>query len=225
MLNPSLSRLLAVFLLAPLSLLGQETRSRPAAGEEPVFVIAGQAQIRSLEKWRPGQAVLESVPQPKTARLIFQPAETMTEPIQKGQAARVKLPPPREGYVSGVVDRVTNQADLHTGAARVELLVENPGNALVQGRTYSAEVQVVKRPNALVVPRAAFFSEGSQTFVFRLNRPSGKAKVEKVAVPLGYATEEWVEVSTGLWPGQWLATSNLNRLQDGATVFAQGGSR
>lgn len=225
MFNPSSSRLLAVFLLAPLSVLGQETSSRPAAVAEPVFVTAEKAHVRSLEKWLPGPAVLDSVPQAKTARLIFQPEEAATEPIQKGQAARVKLEPPRQGYLAGVVDRVTDGADSRTGPVRVELLVENPGNALVKGTTYSAEIQVVKRPNALVIARAAALSEGNQTFVFRLSRPSGKAKVEKVAVPLGYATEEWAEVSTGLWPGEWLATSNLNLLEDGATVFVQGGSR
>ena len=225
MFSLSSSCLLALFLLAPLSSLGQETKPRLIEAEKPIFVTAGQTQVRSLEKWLPGQATLDSAPRPKTSRLIFQPAQSSAEPIKKGQAARVKLLPPREGYLSGVVDRVSNKADSRASAFQVELLVENPSNALSQGATYSAEVQVVKRPNALVAPRPAVRSQGNQTFVFRLSRPSGQAKVEKVAVHLGYATDEWVEVSTGLWPGQWLATSNLDRLQDGATVFAQGGSR
>jgi len=195
--------------------------SRPLPAREPIPVTAGQTQIRSLEKWTAGQAVVTALPEPRTARLLLRPEQIQTDPIQKGQAVRVALGPPRSGYLSGVVDLVSASPGSRAGPVRVEMLVENPASALAAGQTCFLEILVVKRPNSLVAPRGAIISQGRQAFVFRLDRGSGRARAQKVEVHLGYATDQWAEVKAGLWSGQWLATSNLDDLSDGAVVFAQ----
>jgi membrane fusion protein, multidrug efflux system len=183
----------------------------------PLTVSAAQANVRSLEKWLPVKAEVIALPAPAQARLAFNQQQSSSAPIKIGQAVRVPVPPPRSGYVPGAVDRVSQGA--LPGTLRVELLVQNPDQAFGLGQSALAEVQVIKRPNTLVAPAAAVFEEGDQTFVFKLDQGSGRAKVQKVPVRVGYGDGEWTEIRLGLWPGQWLAASNLNLLADGVTVL------
>jgi len=218
-----MSRAISVYLFAGCMLLGSsgagQVQPSPApALAGPISVSAAQANIQSLEKWIPGQADVLNLPAPFQARLALNLKQSSLNPVKKGQAVRVPIPPPRSGYVPGAVDQVSQGSE--PGAVRVELLVQNPDQALGVGQSVSAEILVIKRPNTLVAPAAAIFQEGNQTFVFKLDKGSGRAKVQKAPVRVGYSDGEWTEIQLGLWPGQWLAASNLNRLADGATVLA-----
>ena len=185
----------------------------------PLSVSAAQIQIRSLEKWISVPVVVMTLPAPRQARLVAHlKLSDLADPVKKGQAVRAPLSLPRSGSVQGVVDRVSqNPAE---GTVRVELLVENPGQIWAVGQSLTADVRVVKRPNALVVPVAAIAEEGKKIFVFKLDHGSGKSKAKKVEVRAGYSDGQWTEIRLGLWPGQWLAASQLKLLTDGALVLA-----
>ena len=218
-----MSRAISVYLFASCMLLGcsgagQVQPSPAPALAGPISVSAAQANIQSLEKWLPVQADVIAIPAPFQARLALNLKQSSSEPVKKGQAVRVPIPPPRSGYAPGAVDQVSPGSE--PGAVRVELLVQNPNQAFGIGRSALVEILVIKRPNTLVAPAAAIVQEGNQAFVFKLDQGSGRAKVQKAPVRVGYSDGGWTEIQLGLWPGQWLATSNLNRLADGATVLA-----
>ena len=190
----------------------------PPASAAPISVSAAQAGVRSLEKWLPVKADVVSIPAPFQVRLALNLKPSNPEPIQKGQAVRVPIPPPRSGYAPGVVDLVSPGPG--AGTLHLELLALNPAQAFGVGQSIIAEIQVLKRPNALVVPVSAVVQEGNQAFVFKLDQGSGRTKAQKAPVRVGSSDGQWIEVRFGLWPGQWLATSNLNRLTNGALVLA-----
>ena len=215
------SPILLLGLFAALAAGHAQEKPGAAAATMPIRVSARQAEVRALEKWITVQTSVESLPDSKTARLVFFQEPGSERPVQKGQAVKVPLPPPRAGFASGVVEKVAAAADPRTGMIRVEILADNPGQALAKGKTFAVEIQVLKRPNLLAAPLAAIVREEGRAFVFRLDQGSGRTKVEKVAVATGYSDDAWIEIHTGLWPGQWLAVSHLDRLADGVTVLAQ----
>jgi membrane fusion protein (multidrug efflux system) len=118
---------------------------------------------------------------------------------------------PRPGRVVWV-DRQMNQ---QTGAIRLAASFPNPGNVLRPGQFGRVTAATEVRQNALLVPQIAVQEmQGIQ----QIYTAGPENKVHVVNVTLGpQAGNDWI-VSTGLQAGQFVITSNLQKLRDGATI-------
>ena len=110
------------------------------------------------------------------------------------------------------VDRQMNQ---QTGAIRLAASFPNPGNVLRPGQFGRVTAATEVRQNALLVPQIAVQEmQGIQ----QIYTAGPENKVHVVNVTLGpQAGNDWI-VSTGLQAGQFVITSNLQKLRDGAPI-------
>jgi membrane fusion protein (multidrug efflux system) len=74
----------------------------------------------------------------------------------------------------------------------------------------------------LAVPEAAVQFEGSQASVFLITKgPKGQV-ARRAAVQTGITTDGFIEITSGLKPGDKIVGDGLNRVQDGAPVNGGG---
>ncbi len=107
--------------------------------------------------------------------------------------------------------------NVQTGAVDVKLDVTEPPEVLRQDMTVSVDIEVARRPQALVVPAAAVRdADSTQPWVLRVQ--GGRA--DKVAVKLGLRSGGQAEVLEGLQAGD-LLVAVATTVQPGARVRAQ----
>jgi membrane fusion protein (multidrug efflux system) len=115
---------------------------------------------------------------------------------------------------SARIVRIGPSLNEQTRALSVEAEVSNPNNELRPGMF--ARSQVVVNPNArvIMVPQkaVAYVAGISKVFVIE------NAQVKERTVKTGAADGEMVEILEGVNDGEVVATSNLDRLQQGTLV-------
>src|SRR5690606_9528934 len=97
---------------------------------------------------------------------------------------------------TGVVDRVAPVVDTGTGTFRVVASFAGDGE-LQPGMFSRLSINYDQRADALVVPREALIEDGGDPALYVVR--DGTAS--RVAVQLGYADGGWVEVRSGVEPG------------------------
>ena len=97
-----------------------------------------------------------------------------------------------------------------TGAVQVKLDVPAPPSVLTQDMTVSVDIEVAKRPGALLVPLSAIHDadgpEGTEAWVLRIE---GGRAVRKV-VRLGLRSGGWAELLDGLSEGDRVLPSSAS---------------
>jgi RND family efflux transporter MFP subunit len=98
----------------------------------------------------------------------------------------------------------------------VDALVPIPADQtdpLVLGSRLTAEIHL-NAHTALTVPRSAVLQDQQGSYVFRI--VDGKAR--RVAVTTGLESDQWIEITDGLTPGQSVVSSGNYELTDGTPV-------
>jgi membrane fusion protein (multidrug efflux system) len=112
----------------------------------------------------------------------------------------------------GRVDRVAPVVDSGSGTFRV--VCTDSAAPLQPGMFGRIRIDYDQRANALVIPRNALLDDENDpaVYVVRAN------KAARVAVTLGYFDGEWVEVRSGLKPGDRVVTAGKVALREGTSV-------
>jgi membrane fusion protein (multidrug efflux system) len=123
--------------------------------------------------------------------------------------------------LAGSVSRIALQADPASRLLEVELTFPGAplrtGVDVVPGTLVPVEIEVGRRPDALLVPEAA-----AQDSLLWVVDSAGVAR--RRAVRLGLAGDGWVEVRQGLAPGERVVTAGASLLSDGAQTRIVGAS-
>lgn len=121
----------------------------------------------------------------------------------------------------GRVSRIALQADPASRLLEVELTFPGAtalaGERVVPGTLVAAEIEVGRRTEALLVPRAAV-----RDSLLWVVDSAGVAR--RRVVRLGLAGDGWVEVRDGLLPGERVVTAGASLLSDGARTRVVGES-
>ena len=96
-----------------------------------------------------------------------------------------------------------------------EIELPNPDHALRPGMYASVQLEVERKPNALLVPRDAVVVEKAGTFVFTV--ADGKAK--KTPVHTGFSDGVNVEIMDGPHAGEPVILVGKQTLTDGQPVI------
>lgn len=154
--------------------------------------------------------------QPITA--IFTLPEDALEPVadamSQGQVAVAALVQGKE-LDRGTVALIDNQIDPTSGTIRLKATFPNPKLKLWPGQFVDLRLLVRTDKNALTIPAAALQRGPDGMFVY-IVRPDSTVAMQPVTVTND--SENFAIVTQGLEPGQQVVTSNLFRLQPGATV-------
>jgi RND family efflux transporter MFP subunit len=140
-------------------------------------------------------------------RIPLQMSPDQAREIERGQVARVGT---GDDAPSGQVDRIAIQADARSRLVEVEVRV--PGGAasgLRPGSFATVRIQVDARDDVVRIPRIALRSEG----VWVLN---GDDRAELRQVEVGLRSDDYVEILSGIQPGERVITEGATLLSDGA---------
>ena len=114
----------------------------------------------------------------------------------------------------GKIDRVAPAVDVGSGTFRVTSVFDGQQD-LRAGMFGRIEVVYDERPNALTIPRTALLDDENEAAVFVVR--DGKV-ARRVVLETGFMNGEYVEVVSGLKPGDRVVTAGKVAIRDGSQV-------
>lgn len=156
-------------------------------------------------------ASLFTVADPTSARVELEVSESYASGIQPGQDVALNI---SGTDYPGTVDSVGAVAELASGSLEATVLVtvipETDGSSLLQGATAAGEFNIGSVEDALVLPRGAFLSTGSQQYVYVVDgNTAGKTEVTYGTIQ---ATQ--VQIVSGVAAGDEVITSGYQNYID-----------
>jgi len=164
---------------------------------------------------------LFTVADPLSARVELEVSEKYARMIDPGQEVTVNI---SGTTYPGTVESVGAVAELASGSLEATVIVtvkpDTGGATILQGATAAAEFTVGAIDDALVLPRGAFLSTGSQQYVCAVNG----AQARKTQVVYGDIQATKVEIVSGLQAGDEVIVSGYQNFID-HDVVELGGNR
>ncbi|HEX9166572.1 MAG TPA: efflux RND transporter periplasmic adaptor subunit [Gemmatimonadales bacterium] len=177
--------------------------------------VAG-ARMVSLGDYVTSATRLISLQTVNPQRASFQVPERYAERLKVGQVVRFQVAALPGKDFEGRVDFVDPQVQLPGRTITVKALVANPARQLQAGMFIEARLATEVRANAVVIPEDAVTLIQSGAFVWVIQDNTASRR----QVDLGVRTPGFVEVRSGIAPGDLVVVGGLERLTDGAAVEA-----
>ncbi len=115
---------------------------------------------------------------------------------------------------SGKLESTDNQIDTTTGTLKLRAIFDNKNNALFPNQFVNTRLLLQTLHNVVLIPSSAIQHNGDQSFVFLIQ--NGVAHIHDVKPGVSEASETEV---TGLNPGDVVADSSFEKLQDGSKII------
>lgn len=154
------------------------------------------------------------LPDTSSMKVVVRIHEAQTDKIRLGQEAIIEVEGISHRKFTGKITKIAVLADSQNRWLNPELkeyeteITLNESDPLLKpGVTARAEILIAELADVVAVPVPSVFSKGHKSFVFVGHRDDA----EPVEVQLGLASDEFVEIKSGLEPGQsvLLAVSDL----------------
>jgi len=188
-----------------------------------VSPIAGRVGLRLVDPGNVVQAnagtVLAVVTQIQPITVVFTVAEDDLGKIQPQLRKRAKLEADafdrggQKQIATGTLLTLDNQIDTTTGTVKARAQFANADSSLFPNQFVNVRLLVNTLEGATLIPSAAVQHNGQAAFVYVIAQ--NKAHLTPITVGVTNATTAQV---TGIQPGDVLATSSFDKLQDGAAV-------
>lgn len=153
-------------------------------------------------------------------RAVLDVPEDVVASLKTGQAVSVLS---GSAQFPGVIERIGLEAQVSTSGstATVPVYVTPTGGpgTLIPGSSVSADIILGVKDGALVLPRAAYLSTGSEHTAYRIQGD----RAFRVEVAFGIIQEDEVEVLSGLAEGDRVITSGYQDFIDRASVHLRPG--
>jgi RND family efflux transporter MFP subunit len=133
-----------------------------------------------------------------------------------GQQAKVTLWAGPRRSVDGRIREIAGQADSASRTYAVRIAVAAAPQAMRLGMTASVELRSDRETAPMLVPLTALTEHANHAVVFVVDQTS--KVVRRTAVGLGEASEDGVEIKSGLEPGDMVVTAGVQFLRDGMRV-------
>ncbi len=126
--------------------------------------------------------------------------------ITLGDTATMKLTGVDDHHITGTVSYIYPYAESKTRTVKVRIEFDNPEGLLKPDMFANVTIGADSRLNALVIPAEAVVRSGTREQVFVVR---DEGKFEPREVKLGYSSDGWVEVRSGLSDGDKVVNSAL----------------
>lgn len=147
---------------------------------------------------------------------IFAPEQHIFH-LHPGQEATIAAEALPDTSFRGRIRMISPEVDPASGTVKVTLEVAS-GGVLKPGMFATVRIITERRPQTLSIPKKALILETDADDVFLID----DGKVRRVAVELGFAEGDQVEVVSGLKEGDQVVTIGHEGLKDGAAVRLAG---
>jgi membrane fusion protein (multidrug efflux system) len=162
---------------------------------------------------RPGTRIT-TLDDTTTIKLDFEVPETALANLEPGleiSATGAAFP---ERVFFGRVATVDSRVDPISRSIRVRAAVPNPEGLLKPGMFLTVQLVLGRRPNATLIPEESVVASGASQFVYRV--VDGKAR--RTPVVLGQRLPGFVEVLSGVKPGEQVIIGGVQKVRDGVPV-------
>jgi membrane fusion protein (multidrug efflux system) len=145
----------------------------------------------------------------------FTLAEIDSSKVELGHPVEISIAPYPDETFLATVNMISPTIDPRTRTLRVKAELPNPDGRIRPGLFAHTDLGVSEREDAIVVPNDAVVQRADGAVIFRLNDSD---RVERVLVETGVQLEGWVEISSGLSPGDVVVVRGQSRIDDGIAV-------
>jgi membrane fusion protein (multidrug efflux system) len=181
----------------------------------PFAGVAGQ-RLASLGDYVNNATRLITLQTVNPQRAAFQVPERYADQLKVGQKVLFRVAALAGRDFTGQVDFVDPRVQLPGRTITVKALALNPRRELQSGMFLEVRLETAVRPTATVIPEDAVSPMQGTMVVWVIQ--AGKA--ERREVTLGVRTPGYVEVRTGIEPGDQVVVGGSERLAPGAAVTA-----
>jgi len=185
--------------------------------------IAGRVGLRLVDPGNVVQAggttVLAVVTQVQPITVVFSVPEDSLSLIEPRLRQKAKLPVDALGrsdqkkIATGTLLTLDNQIDTTTGTVKARAQFANTDGSLYPNQFVNARLLVNTQHNATLIPTSAIQHNGTTAYVYVLQGDTAHRRTIQTGVADGGKT-----AVTGINPGDMVATSSFDKLQDGAKV-------
>ena len=188
-----------------------------------VAPISGRVGLRLVDPGNVVQAggstVLAVITQIQPITVVFTVAEDSLGQIQPRLAKRAKLPvdaldrSDKTKLETGTLLTLDNQIDTTTGTVKARAQFQNKNSLLFPNQFVNTRLLVNTLVGATLIPTAAVQQNGTASYVYVLKNNAAHLMPITVGVTDGQTAQV-----TGINPGDVLATSSFDKLQDGTAI-------
>lgn len=205
---------------AQANLSAAEARRGDRVIRAPFAGVLGLTSVTSGTLINPG-AVITTLDDTSVIRIDFPVPERYVAVLRSGSTIVASADSlPQETFV-GRIALVDTRINEQTRAVTVRAEIPNPGGRIRPGMLMRVTVSHGERQGP-AVPEAAVQYEGDGAFVYRIARGERGPSAQRVEVGTGAVEDGFVEILSGLNPGDRIIGSGLNRIQPGAPVTVEG---
>ena len=179
----------------------------------PIDGVVAKRLIKVGNTLTPNQAVYVVTDFDPLLAVLYVPENALAR-IRPGQPAALNADALAGRTFTGKVARLSPVVDPQTGTFKVTVEVAHSERGLAPGMFSRVSITYDVHQNALTVPRSAIITEDGESAVYTVS--GGMA--HRVAVSLGYADGDKVEITRGLKNGDAVVTLGQNSLKDGTKV-------
>lgn len=161
-------------------------------------------------------SVIATILRSNPIKVQMQVAESDVPYIAIGRGVSIQVDSYKDRSFGGTVTAVNPAIDPASRAATVEAQIENNDNALRSGMFATAKIVRDGGSVGVFVPRSAVYNDqATQNYrIFVIEENIAKLKV----VQIGTAENDFIQILSGVNADQTIATSNLDKLYEGAKV-------
>jgi multidrug efflux system membrane fusion protein len=187
--------------------------------------IAGRVGLRLVDPGNVVQAtgatVLAVITQVQPTTVVFTLAEDSLGQVQARMRQMHTLPveawdrAQTAKIASGKLQSIDNQIDTTTGTVKLRALFDNKNGALYPNQFVNTRLLVNTLEGVTLVPTGAVQHNGQVAFLYVI--ANGKAAVRNITTGV---TDGGMTAVEGINPGEVVATSSFDKLQEGSLVVA-----
>ena len=131
--------------------------------------------------------------------------EQLAGKLKRGQRAHIRVPAAPEKTYEAKLEHIGAVADPESGTVEAAFVIDNPEFTLRPGMRAEFDIVVSTRPNVLAVPEEAIQGDPSKRVIYVKDFELPTAFI-KSPVVLGEKGGGWVEIISGVFPGDEVVT-------------------
>jgi RND family efflux transporter MFP subunit len=176
----------------------------------PISGVITALMVNPSEKVFPG-ADLFTVASTSGYKAVLMVPESEINLLKKGAKATATW---QDVTINGRISQIALAMDMNTRAFRVEVQFPGLNRNLNYGVTAEIAIEVMSKPNVIVIPRETIFFENGNKFVWR----NMANKAVKTQITTGLDNSLTFEVISGLSLGDVVITEGINMLTENAKL-------